>query len=47
MEDMETMIDTMIKLYRIKLNDTAMRCGFTAPVTVACSQELDKWILLV
>lgn len=46
MKDMDTMIDTMIKLYRLKLNDTAMRYGFTAPETVACSQELDIWILL-
>jgi Spo0E like sporulation regulatory protein len=46
MEDIGTMIDTMIKLYRLKLNDTAMHCGFTAPETVTCSQELDKWILL-
>jgi hypothetical protein len=46
MEDIETMIDTMIRLYRLKLNDTAMRFGFTAPETVTCSQELDKWILL-
>lgn len=46
MEDMETMIDTMIKLYRYELNDIAMRCGFTALETVTCSQELDKWILL-
>ncbi|PEC50132.1 aspartyl-phosphate phosphatase Spo0E family protein [Bacillus sp. AFS096315] len=46
MEDIETMIETMITLYRLKLNDTAMHCGFTAPETVTCSQELDKWILL-
>jgi hypothetical protein len=33
MEDLETMIDKMIELYRLKLNYTSMRCGFTAQET--------------
>jgi hypothetical protein len=46
MKEMDNLIDTMIKMYRIKLHLTAKSYGFTAPETVACSQELDRWILL-
>lgn len=46
MKEIENKVDTMINMYRLKLYDTAMRNGYTDPETVACSQELDKWILL-